>query len=115
MMFAIWRRRLRDLTGSTRQKRHVNRNDRRIDQPCLAIHVVRGSGMASDYRLPQEPGSSSPLAVVQCVVQIPHSVLVADGPRQPVGVGAGWTMCLSARKSKATPISTNFLPLTTPR
>src|ERR1700723_478752 len=87
-MFATWRKPSRSLSCNKNRKGRVNRNDRRMDQPSLAIDVVRSYGGTPDCRVSQEPGQSPLLVVAHRVFQIPHPVIAADEPRQPPGVGA---------------------------
>src|SRR5258708_40323884 len=87
-MFASWKRRSRSLLWNRRAEGKGNRNDRRLDQPSLAIDVVRVGGGSPDSRLPEEPGRGPLLAVVQRVVQVLRPVLIADRSWQPFDVGA---------------------------
>src|SRR5580693_1721919 len=88
-MSASWKKPSRSLSCNTRRKGQANRNDRRMDQPSLAINLVRSCGGTPDHRIPQEPGQSPLLVVAQRVVQIPHPVIVADEPWRPPRTGPG--------------------------
>ena len=76
------------------RKGRVNRNDRRTDEPSVAIDVVRNRGGSADRRVPQEPGQGALLAVVQRVVKflVPFSLLMS------LGSHLGW--CAGAREHR---------------
>jgi hypothetical protein len=89
MTFASWRRRSRSLTSSTKQKGRVNRDDRRSDQPSLAINVVRSHGRATDGHVAQQPSPSPVSVMVHRVVQVLRPVLLAAKPREPLAMDTG--------------------------